>query len=132
MLSFLLAALLNWWPLIGPLRELRRLSYPLQMAYAFFDGLPLDVFAFLLVYTGVVFYPSYAVPPQFIQWGYSAVADQTIAGAFLLIPELFDLVVMSPLFFLWLAQMEQQAKLADQKRQEAAEAELGTSGSMIP
>jgi putative membrane protein len=122
MLSFLLAALLNWWPLIGPLRELRRLSYPLQMAYAFFDGLPLDVFAFLLVYTGVVFYPSYAIPPQFIQWGYSAVADQTIAGAFLLIPGLVDLVVMSPLFFRWLAQIEQQAKLADQKRQEEEEA----------
>ena len=122
MLSFLLAALLNWWPLIGPLRELRRLSYPLQMAYAFFDGLPLDVFAFLLVYTGVVFYPSYAIPPQFVQWGYSAVADQTIAGAFLLIPGLVDLVVMSPLFFRWLAQIEQQAKLADQKRQEEVEA----------
>ena len=122
MLSFLLAALLNWWPLIGPLRELRRLSYPLQMAYAFFDGLPLDVFAFLLVYTGVVFYPSYAIPPQFIQWGYSAVADQTIAGAFLLIPGLVDLVVMSPLFFRWLAQIEQQAKIADQKRQEEEEA----------
>ncbi|MFL5656293.1 MAG: cytochrome c oxidase assembly protein [Ktedonobacteraceae bacterium] len=122
MLSFLLAALLNWWPLIGPLRELRRLSYPLQMAYAFFDGLPLDVFAFLLVYTGVVFSPSSARPPQFIQWGYSAVADQTIAGAFLLIPGLVDLVVMSPLFFRWLAQIEQQAKLADQKRQEEEEA----------
>lgn len=122
MLTFLVTALLNWWPLIGPLRELRRLSYPLQMAYAFFDGLPLDIFAFLLVYTGVVFYPYYAIPPQFIQWGYSAVADQTIAGAFLLIPGLVDLVVMSPLFFRWLAQIEQQAKIADQRRQEEEEA----------
>jgi putative membrane protein len=122
MLTFLVTALLNWWPLIGPLRELRRLSYPLQMAYAFFDGLPLDTFAFLLVYTGVVFYPSYVIPPQFVQWGYSAVADQTIAGAFLLIPGLVDLVVMSPLFFRWLAQIERQAKIADQKRQEEEEA----------
>jgi hypothetical protein len=29
---------------------------------------------------------------------------------------------MSPLFFHWLAQLEQQAKLADQKRQEEEEA----------
>jgi cytochrome c oxidase assembly factor CtaG len=123
MLSFLFTALLNWWPLIGPLRELRRLSYPMQMLYAFLDGQPVDVFAFLLVFTGVVFYPRYAIPPQFVQFGYSAVADQTIAGAFLLVPGLVDLVVMSPLFFRWLAQIEQQAKLADQQRQEEAEAE---------
>jgi len=32
-------------------------------------------------------------------------------------------VVMSPLFFRWLGQLEQQARLADQKRQEEAEAE---------
>jgi putative membrane protein len=122
MFSFFLTALLNWWPLIGPLRELRRLSYPMQMAYAFFDGLPLDIFAFLLVYTGVVFYPYYAIPAQFIQFGYSPVSDQTVAGALLLIPGLVDLVVMSPLFFRWLAQIERQAKLDDQKRQEEAEA----------
>ena len=123
MLSFLFTALLNWWPLIGPLRELRKLSYPMQMLYAFLDGQPVDVFAFLLVFTGVVFYPHYVIPPQFIQFGYSAVADQTIAGAFLLIPGLVDLVVMSPLFFRWLAQIEQQARLTDQQRQEEAEAE---------
>src|SRR6266699_4973406 len=131
MLTFLVTALLNWWPLIGPLRELRRLSYPLQMAYAFFDGLPLDIFAFLLVYTGVVFYPYYAIPPQFMAWGYSAVADQTIGGAFLLVPGLVDLVVMSPLFFLWLSQIERQAKVDDVRRQEEEEARLAAEGMEI-
>jgi putative membrane protein len=123
MLSFLFLALLNWWPLIGAVRELRTLSYPLQMLYAFLDGQPVDIFAFLLVFTGTVFYRQYMIPPQFIQAGYAAVADQTIAGAFLLVPGLVDLVVMSPLFFRWLAQIEQQAKVADQRRQEEAEAE---------
>jgi len=123
LLSFLLTSLLNWWPLIGPLRELRHSSYPAQMLYAFLDGQPVDIFAFLVVFTGVVFYTHYTIPPQFIQWGYSAVADQTIAGAFLLIPGLVDLVVMSPLFFRWLAQIEHHAKIADQQRQEEEEAE---------
>jgi cytochrome c oxidase assembly factor CtaG len=123
LLSFLLTSLLNWWPLIGPLRRLRNLSYPLQMVYAFFDGQPVDIYAFLLVFTGVVFYTHYTIPHQFIEWGYSAVADQTIAGAFLLIPGLVDLVVMSPLFFRWLGQIEQQSKIADQRRQEEEEAE---------
>ncbi|TMB81913.1 MAG: cytochrome c oxidase assembly protein [Chloroflexi bacterium] len=123
MLSFLFTALLNWWPLIGPSRELRRLSYPQQMLYAFLDGQPVDIYAFLLVFTGTVFYKQYVLPLWFTQAGLSAVADQTIAGSFLLIPGLVDLVVMSPLFFRWLGQLEQQAKVADQKRQEEAEAE---------
>ena len=123
MLSILFMALLNWWPLIGPLRELRNLSYPVQMLYAFLDGQPVDIFAFLLVFTGTVFYKQYVIPQQLLQNGYSAVADQAVGGAFLLIPGLVDLVVMSPLFFRWLAQIEQQAKIADQRRQEEEEAE---------
>jgi len=30
---------------------------------------------------------------------------------------------MSPLFFLWLAQLEQKAKIADERRQELADAQ---------
>jgi putative membrane protein len=123
LLSFLLTSLLNWWPLIGPVHEFRKLSYPMQMLYAFLDGQPVDIFAFLVVFTGVAFYTHYVIPPQFIQFGYSPVADQTVAGAFLLIPGLVDLVVMSPLFFRWLAQLEQKEKLADQQRIEEEEAE---------
>lgn len=131
MLSFLLTSLLNWWPLIGPLRSLRKLSYPQQMLYAFLDGQPVDIFAFLVVFTGVVFYKHYVIPPQFIAWGYSAVADQTIGGAFLLIPGLVDLVVMSPLFFLWLGQIERRARVDDLRRQEEEEARLAAEGAEI-
>jgi putative membrane protein len=123
MLSFLLTSLLNWWPLIGPLREKRKLSYPLQMLYAFFDGQPVDIYAFLLVFTGVIFYTNYTIPPSLVQFGYTSLADQTSSGAILLIPGLVDLVVMSPLFFRWLAQIERQAVISDQKRQEEEEAE---------
>jgi len=120
LLTFLLASLLNWWPLIGPVRELHKMTYPMQMLYAFLDGQPVDIFAFLLVFSGVVIYPYYAVPAQL---GISAFADQAVGGAFLLLPGLVDLVVMSPLFFLWLAQIEQKAKIADERRQELADAQ---------
>ena len=121
LLTFLLTALLNWWPLIGPVRELHKITYPQQMLYAFLDGQPLDIFAFLLVFSGVVIYPFYAIPPQL---GISAFADQAMGGALLLLPGLVDLVVMTPLFFLWLAQIEQKAKIEDQKRQELADAQV--------
>lgn len=115
MLTIFFTSLLNWWPLIGSSQELRRMSYPLQMVYAFFDGQPVDIFAFILVFTGVPIYTHYVIPSGL---NLTAFADQTVAGALLLIPGLVDLGVMSPLFFRWLRQIEQKTRLADQRRQE--------------
>jgi cytochrome c oxidase assembly factor CtaG len=112
MLSLWFTALLNWWPLIGSVREFRKMSYPLQMLYAFLDGQPVDIYAFLLVFSGVVIYPYYAIPPQL---GIPAFSDQAVGGAFLLIPGLVDLIVMSPLFIRWLAQVEERQKIKDQQ-----------------
>jgi putative membrane protein len=130
LLTFLLTALLNWWPIIGPVRELHAITYPQQMLYVFLDGQPLDIYAFLLVFSGVVIYPFYAIPPQL---GISAFADQAMGGALLLLPGLIDLVVMTPLFFLWLSQVEQKARIADQRRQELADAQamLKESGKHV-
>jgi cytochrome c oxidase assembly factor CtaG len=125
MFSFLVTSLLNWWPLIGPLGRWRNLSYPTQMLYAFFDGQPVDIFAFLLVFTEVVIYThaGYHIPQSWINYGYSPLADQTIGGAFLLVPGIVDLIVMSPLFFRWLAQLEQKQKILDEQLQAQLEAE---------
>jgi len=120
MLSLWFTSLLNWWPLIGPVREFRKLNYPLQMLYAFLDGQPVDIYAFLLVFSGVVIYPYFAIPPQL---GIPAFSDQAVGGALLLIPGLVDLLVMSPLFIRWLAQMEERQKIKDQQLQELADAE---------
>jgi putative membrane protein len=116
MLTIFLASLLNWWPLIGSLREeINRMTYPIQMLYAFFDGQPVDIFAFVLVFSGVAIYRLYSIPPQL---NLTAFADQTVAGALLLIPGLVDLGVMTPLFFRWLSQVEDRTRTADQRRQE--------------
>ncbi len=119
-LSIFLAALLNWWPLLGSVHELRRMAYPIQMLYAFFDGQPVDIFAFILVFTGVTLFPFYAIPPEL---GLSTFADQAVGGALLLVPGFVDLVVMTPLFFRWLGQIEKQTKTADEERLEEYEYE---------
>ncbi len=115
MLVIFLFSMLNWWPLIGSVRELRNMSYPIQMLYAFFDGQPVDIFAFILVFSGTPIYTHYAIPAQL---GISAFADQAVGGALLLIPGLVDLVVMTPLFFRWLGQIEQKTKRDDELREE--------------
>lgn len=115
MLCIFLSSLLNWWPLIGSLAELRKMGYPLQMLYAFLDGQPVDIFAFILVYSGVPIYTHYVVPPQL---NLSIAADQTVAGALLMVPGLVDLAVMSPLFIKWLSQIEHKTRQGDVRRQQ--------------
>lgn len=117
--NILLASLLNWWPLIGRARHLNKLSYPGQMVYAFLDGQPMDIYALIIVFTGVVLYPYYNVPAQL---NISAFADQASAGALLLLPGIVDLVVMSPLFFRWLAEIDEKARRNDERRQSLIEA----------
>lgn len=116
LLAIFLASLLNWWPLLGSLHELRKMGYPLQMLYAFVDGQPVDIFAFILVYTGVPLYHHYVLPAQL---NLSAGGDQTTGGALLLIPGLVDLAVMSPLFIKWLSQIEERTRQGDLRRQQA-------------
>ncbi|GAC1655209.1 MAG: hypothetical protein NVS4B12_27580 [Ktedonobacteraceae bacterium] len=125
-LSIFIASLLNWWPLLGSVRELRPMSYPIQMLYAFFDGQPVDIFAFILVFTGATVYPYYALPAHL---GLSPFADQAVGGALLLTPGLVDLVVMTPLFFRWLGQIEHQTKKADEERLEEEEYEEDEVGA---
>ena len=115
-LSIFVASLLNWWPLLGSVRKLRSMSYPIQMVYAFFDGQPVDIFAFILVFTEVAIYHFYAIPTQLVQLGLTPFADQAVGGAILLTPGIVDLVVMTPLFFRWLGQIEAQTKRADEER----------------
>ncbi len=67
------------------------------------------------MYNHLCIYPS--------QLNLTPFADQTVAGALLLIPGLVDLIVMTPLFFRWLNQIEEQTRLADERRQERVEHE---------
>jgi cytochrome c oxidase assembly factor CtaG len=118
MVSIFFTSILNWWPLIGSQQERHKMSLPLQMLYAFFDGQPVDIFAFILVFSGVAIYPQYVIPSQL---HISPFGDQAVGGALLLIPGLVDLGVMSPLFVRWLGQIEERTKLEDQRRQRERE-----------
>lgn len=115
MLMLFLFSFLNWWPIMGSVDELRWMSYPAEMLYVFFDGIPFEIFAFLLVFSGTTIYPHYSVPPGL---GLPEYSDQAASGAMLLFPGVVDLIIMTPLFFKWLNQMEQHSLLEDQRRME--------------
>jgi putative membrane protein len=101
-LMFLVAAVLMWWPLLSPLPELPRLSYPLQMLYCFLMTIPMSLVAIFITYADSVLYPPYASAPRV--WQLSPMQDQMIGGLIMWIPGgLFFGGVMAVVFFKWSA-----------------------------
>ena len=101
-LMFLVVAVLMWWPLLSPLPEVPRLSYPLQMLYCFLMTIPMSIVAIFITYADSVLYPAYASAPRV--WQLSPLQDQMIGGLIMWIPGgLFFVAVMGVVFFKWSA-----------------------------
>lgn len=99
-LMFLVASTLMWWPFLGSLPELPRLSYPGQMLYSFLMTLPMSVVAVYITMADRVLYPLYAIAPRVL--GISPLEDQRYGGLIMWIPGgLFFYGVMTVVFFLW-------------------------------
>jgi putative membrane protein len=112
---FLTGAVLMWWPLLSPLPELPRLSYPGQMLYSFLMTLPMTVVSIFIVYADHVLYPAYASAPRL--WGLSPLEDQRLGGLIMWIPGgLFFYLLTSLIFFRWTAS----------QRDDRAGAQVGT------
>jgi putative membrane protein len=106
MLSFLVAGMLTWWPLLTPLDGHTRLASPFQLLYLAMESLPLDVFGAFTLFAQQVFYPTYAAAPRLL--GLSPIADQAAGGAIIAVPgNLLDIVLMSLVFFGWINRVEQ-------------------------
>jgi putative membrane protein len=72
------SALLMWWPILSPIEELPRLSYPLQMGYLFVQSLIPSVLAAFLTFSRSVLYSYYQDAPRL--WGLTPVEDQQFAA----------------------------------------------------
>jgi putative membrane protein len=108
-LMFLAGAVIVWWPMLSPLPELPRLSYPGQMLYSFLMTLPMTVISIFIVYADHVLYPAYASAPRL--WGLSPLEDQRLGGLIMWIPGgLFFYLLTSVIFFRWtVSQRDDQA-----------------------
>jgi putative membrane protein len=100
--SFLVAATLMWWPLLSPLPELPRLSYPKQMLYTFLQSLPMALIGIVITYADALLYPAYQAAPRIV--GLSPREDQLVGGLIMWIPGgLIFLGVLTSVFFRWAA-----------------------------
>ena len=99
-LMFMASAVMLWWPILSPLPELPRLSYPLQMLYLFLTSIPMSIVAVYITYGGTLLYPAYASAPRIA--GLTPLDDQLLGGLIMWIPGGLVLFgVISVIFFRW-------------------------------
>jgi putative membrane protein len=78
-LALVLAAVVVWWPLVGPLPEAPRLTAPVhQVVYVFFQSLVPSIVGSSLLWATSVPYRVYEEFPEV--WGIDKLADQRWAG----------------------------------------------------
>lgn len=99
-LGFLVAGVIMWWPLLSPMPEFPRLSYPVQILYLFLLLIPMTAVAAPITLSYRVLYPWYAVSPH--PFGLSPMDDQIIGGLVMWVGVAMYLITVSTLvFFRW-------------------------------
>jgi putative membrane protein len=99
-LCFMISAVLMWWPILSPLPELPRLSYPGQMLYLFLMTIPMSLVAVCISLADHILYPAYASAPRI--WGITPLQDQTLGALIMWIPaSFFFMAIISVVFFKW-------------------------------
>lgn len=99
-LILFVTALMMWTPVIGPLLELPRLSYPGRMLFLFLQSIIPTVPASFLTFAEKPIYKFYETAPRIISM--SALTDQRVAGLIMKIGGGFILwSIIGVMFFRW-------------------------------
>ena len=99
-LLFIAVAVLMWWPLTSKVRELPRLSYPLQIVYLIILSIAQIIVFAMITFSTEPLYEWYVNAPMI--WGITPVADQQIGAIIMKIGGsaiFMSLIII--LFFKW-------------------------------
>jgi putative membrane protein len=100
---FIGAGIVLYWPLLEATSSVARwqMSAGAKLVYMLLATLPQDAVALVLIFSRVPFYEFYVTAPRLIE-GYSALIDQTIAGAVLMVFGKVTLgIAAGVVFFRW-------------------------------
>ncbi|HSM02489.1 MAG TPA: cytochrome c oxidase assembly protein [Acidimicrobiia bacterium] len=107
-LALLGSALLMWWPVIGPIPDLPKLTPLMSMGYLFLQSLIPTIPASFLTFADEPVYEIYETLPRL--WGLSVLDDQLIAGLIMKIGGGVILwTVIAVVFFRWAFEEERAA-----------------------
>jgi len=109
------AATLMWLPILSPTPVIPKLERPMQMFYLFMQSLLPTVPASFLTFSSVALYPVYG--DAALEFGLTAVADQTIAGIIMkLAGGLIIWITIAVIWFRWAAEEREWDKVESSLR----------------
>lgn len=104
----LATATLMWLPVVSPVPEIPRLSYPLRMGYLLLQSVVPTIPASFLTFGSQPLYPVYSTLAP--QWGMTALTDQQISGLIMKIGGgLILWGIVTALFFRWASSEDRKA-----------------------
>jgi putative copper resistance protein D len=126
-LSFLLAALLFWWPVIGADPSRWRLPYPVRLFYLFL-AMPQNSFlGVALMSAPQVLYPHYL--SNLRTWGPSPLVDQNVGGMLMWVGgDVVFLLAMGLVVAAWVRQEDRRTRREDARLDAAAAAAAANRG----
>jgi putative membrane protein len=99
-LLFMASGVILWWPILSPVPELPRLSYPAQILYLFLLMIPMTAVAAPITLATRVIYPWYTEGAH--GWGLKPLADQVLGGLIMWIGQgTYLMIVFTFIFYKW-------------------------------
>jgi len=99
-LMFMAAGVLLWWPILSPMPELPRLSYPAQILYLFLLMIPMTAVAAPITLATRVIYPWYTEAAH--GWGLNPLDDQVLGGLLMWIGQgTYLMFIFTFIFYKW-------------------------------
>jgi putative membrane protein len=97
---------LLWWPLLSPMREFPRMSYPLQIMYLFLLMIPMTAVAAPITFADSVLYMFYEGGKH--PFDLTPIADQVLGGLIMWVGQgVYLMFVFSGIFYRWALNEEQ-------------------------
>lgn len=121
-LSFFAAGIAVWWPLVQPVPMRRRLTGLWTFAYIAAAKAGLAALGLYLVWSTSVLYDYYETVPRI--WGLSAIEDQNMGGAIMMLEQSIVLVIAFVILF---ARMLRQSEEDERRRERLEDAAAATS-----
>ena len=118
-ITFMVAAVIAWWPVCCPIPEGGRLSEPMQMLYLFVLGIPMMIVAALITLSNQVLYPWYSTAPRV--WGLTPLMDQQLGGLIMWVPGGLALwIAITVIWFSWNGREARRREAEERAEDEAA------------